>query len=52
MGVTNFVSETKRVENYPHFEKSVHVIQHDLQGFTAKNMDDESSEANDVSHIL
>ena len=32
MGVTDFVSEIKRVENYPDFENSVHVIQHCLQG--------------------
>ena len=31
MGVTDFVSEIKRVENYPDFEKSVHFIQHGLQ---------------------
>ena len=32
MGITGFVSEIKRVENYPDFEKSVHVIQHGAQG--------------------
>ena len=32
MGVTYFVSEIKRVENYPDFEKLAHVIQHGLQG--------------------
>lgn len=31
--VTDFVSEKKRVENYPDFEKMVHVIQVGLQGF-------------------
>ena len=31
-GVTFFVSEIKRVENYPDFEKLAHVIQHELQG--------------------
>jgi len=35
MGVTDFVLEIKRVENYPDFEKLAHVIQHGLQGFTA-----------------
>ena len=30
--VTDFVSEKKRVENYPDFEKLAHVIQHGLQG--------------------
>ncbi len=28
VGVTNFDSDIKRVENYPDFEKLVHVIQH------------------------
>ena len=28
LGVTDFVSEIKRVENYPDFEKLAHVIQH------------------------
>ena len=31
LGVTVFVSEIKRVENYPDFEKLMHVIQHGLQ---------------------
>jgi len=31
--VTDFVSEIKRVENYPDFEKLEHVIQLGLQGF-------------------
>ena len=30
MSVTDFVSEIKRVENYPDFEKLAHVIQHGL----------------------
>ena len=34
IGVTDFVSEIKRVENYPDFEKLAHVLQHGLQGFT------------------
>jgi len=33
LGVTDFVSEIRRVENYPDFEKLAHVIQHGLQGF-------------------
>ena len=33
MGVTDFVSEIKRVENYPDFEKLALVIQHGLQRF-------------------
>ena len=54
MGVTDFISETKRVENYvyPDFEKLAHVIQHGLQGFIVKNIEGESTEANDLSHIL
>jgi len=52
LGVIDFVSETKRVENYPDLEKLAHVIQHGLQGFMVKNIEGESTEANDVSHIL
>jgi len=52
LGVTNFVSEIKRVESYPYFLKLVHVIQHGLQGFIVKNIEDGSKEANDLSHIL
>ena len=52
VGVTDFVSEIKRVENYPDFEKLVHVIQHGLQGFIVKNIEGESTEVNDLSHIL
>jgi len=40
-GVTDFVSEIKRVENYPDFEKLAHVIQHDLKGFIVKNIEGE-----------
>ena len=52
MGVTVFVSEIQRVENYPDFEKLAHLIQQGLQGFTVKNIEGESTEANDLSHIL
>jgi len=52
LGVVDFVSEIKRVENYPDFEKLKHVIQHGLQGFIVKNNKGESTEANDLSHIL
>ena len=52
LGVTVFVSEIKRVENYTDFEKFSHMIEHCLQGFTVKNIEDESTEANDLSHIL
>jgi len=51
--VTDLLSEIKRVENYSaDFEKLVHVIQHGLQGFIVKNIEGESTEANDLSHIL
>ncbi len=33
VGLTDFVSERKRVENYPDFEKSAQVVQHGLQSF-------------------
>ena len=52
LGVTDFVSEIKRVENYPDFEKLANVIQHGLQGFIAKNIEGETTEADDLSHIL
>ena len=52
LGVTVVVSEITRVENYPDFEKLAHVIQHGPQGFIAKNVERESTEANDLSHIL
>ena len=52
LGVTVFVSEIKRVENNPDFEKLSHIIEHGLQRFTVKNIDGESTEANDLSHIL
>ena len=42
----------KRVENYPDFEKLASVFQHGLQGFTVKNIDGESTEANDLSHSM
>ena len=32
------------VENYPDFESLAHVIQHGLQGFLVKNIEDESTE--------
>ena len=46
VGVTDFVSEIKSVENYPDFEKLAHVISHGFQG------DDEKTEANDRGDIL
>ena len=52
LGVTDFVSEIKRVENYPDFEKLAHVIQHGLQGFIVKNIEGGSTKANDLSHMV
>ena len=40
------------MENYPDFEKLVHIIQHGLEGFTVKNIEHESTEAHNLSHIL
>ena len=50
--VTVFVLEIKRVVNYTDFEKLSHIIEHGLQGFIVKNIEGESAEANDLSHIL
>ena len=52
LGVTDFVSEMKRMENYPDFEKLAHVVQHGLLGFIVKNIEGESTQANDHIHIL
>ena len=54
LGVTDLVSEIKRVENYHDFEKfkRAHVIQHGLERFMVKNIEGESTEENDLSHIL
>ena len=38
--------------NYTDFEKSSHKVEHGLQGFIVKNIENESKEANDLSHIL
>jgi len=51
-GVADFVSEIKRVENSPDFDKLAHFIPHCLQGCIVKNIEGESTEANDLSHIL
>ena len=50
--VTVFVSDVKRVENCPNFDKLAHVIQHGLQGFIDKNIEGELTVANDLSLIL
>jgi len=52
LGVTIFISDIKRVENYPDFDKLAHVIQHGLQWCIVKNIKGESTEANDLSLIL
>ena len=52
LGVIVFVSEIKRVVNYTDFEKLSHIIEHVLQGFIVKNIEGDSTETNDVSHIL
>ena len=52
LGVTSFVSDIKRVENYPDFDKLAHIIQHGLQGFIVKDIEGESMEANDLGLIL
>ena len=38
--------------NYTVFEKLSHVIEHGLQRFIVKNIEGESTDANDLSHIL
>ena len=40
------------MENYSEFKKLAHVVQHGLQGFIVKHIEGESTEANDLSHIL
>ena len=45
-------SVIKRMENYPGFRKFAHVIQHGLERFIAKNLEVQSTEANDLSHIF
>ena len=38
--------------SFTDFEKLSHIIEHSLQGFIVKNIEGESTEANDLSHIL
>ena len=52
LGVTVFVSEIQRVVNYTDFEELWHIIEHGLQRLIVKNIEGESTEANDLSHIL
>ena len=51
MGDHDFASEIKRVENYPDFDK-LYVIQYGIQGFTAKNIEGESTKANDLIIVI
>jgi len=41
VGVTDFVSEKKRVENYPNFGKLAHANSAYFAGFIVKNIEDE-----------
>ena len=50
--VTVFVSAIKRVVNYADFEKLSHIIEYGLKRFIVKNIEGESTEANDFSHVL
>ena len=52
LGVTIFVSEIKRVVNYTAFENLSHIIEYCLQEFIVKNIEGQSTEAKDLSHIL
>ena len=52
LGVTVFVSEIKRGVNHIDFEKLSDIIEHGLQGFILKNIEGESTKANDLTHIL
>ena len=38
--------------NYTDFENLSHIIEHGLQEFIVKNIEGESTEASDLSHIL
>ena len=52
LGFTVLVSEIQRVVNDTDFEKLCHIIERGLQGLIVKNIEGESTEANDLSHIL
>ena len=38
--------------NHTDFEELSHIIEYGLQGFIVKNIEDESTEANDLCHVL
>ena len=42
------MQKVKRMENYPDFEKLVHVTHHGLQRFIVKSIEGKSTEANDL----
>ena len=50
MRIIVLVSEIKCVVNYTDFEDLSHTIEHGLQGFIVKNIEGESTEANDLIH--
>ena len=52
MGITVFVSDIKRVEIYPDFDKLAHVIQHGQQWFIVKNIDGEWSKRRQTILVL
>jgi len=52
MGITIFVSDIKRVKNYPDFDKLAHVIQHGQEWCIVKNIEGEKTEATNLSLIL
>ena len=52
LGVTVFISEIKHVVNHTDFEELSHTIEQGLQGFIVKSIEGESTEANDLCHVL
>ena len=51
LGVTVFLSAIKHVVSYTDFEKLPDIIEHGLQRFIVKNIEGESTEETDLSHI-
>ena len=52
IGVTDFISELKHVENCTDLKKLAQTIQDGLPGFIVENIKGKSTKANDVSYIL
>ena len=52
IGGHRLLNEIESVVNYTDFVKLSHIIEHDLQRFIVKNIEGETTEANDLSHIL